>query len=529
MDRRDFLTRNFIVRPPSQRRQPLEIASDLNEYSQLLDEHHAAHLLRRLTTGPTWEMINDITGKTAKEAVEMILGKNDDPINNGLSELNWLDTQEEDPLDGLPLDIRFEIEGKLNARYRNFVDWWLEAMRTEKDYHQEKLTLFLSTVWCIEFAYDTLSLIPPPLLYRNNELLRKYRTGNYRDLAFEMTLDGAMLLYQSLNFSTAAAPNENFMRELLELFTMGIGHYSEGDIREGARTLTGWRVAAYKYKPAINGVFKAYFSPNDHDTQAKQVMGVTISARSGSDNNEFQVKEQEVKKLIDIIFEERPQQIARFICDKIYRYFVYSSPGDVPSEIIDKMADTFVSSNFSLRAVYLELFTSQHFFSEEIIGCQIKTPPEYIIGLQRALNTVYKSGNVNLSRDACNQLEMELYNPPNVGSWIGYRTWISTTTYPLRVKFAKDILTGTSDATLITLVKSLPNFSDLDKMIESLFVLLLPKKPDEERLSFHKDAALEKLAGSSWATEISADSSKAVSAIREIIQSMILIPDFSLC
>lgn len=529
MDRRDFLKRNFIIRQQSLKQEPVEIQSDLSQYDKPLDKYLAAHLLRRLTLGPSWELINHFDGKFAIDAIDEILGKDDDPLNNGNADLNWLDTQEEDPLDGLPLDIRFDIEGKLNARYRGFVDWWLETMRKESENFQEKFTLFLSTIWCIEFAYDTLSLIPPPLMYRNNELLRQYRAGNYRDLAFNMTLDGAMLLYQSLNYSTAKAPNENFMRELLELFTMGIGNYSEGDIREGARTLTGWRVAAYKYKPAPNGIFKAYFSPNDHDVQSKQVMGVTITARSEFDNSEFQVKEQEVKKLIDILFEERPQQIAAFICDKIYRYFVYSSPDDVPKDVIDKLSATFISSNFSLKAVYRELFSSKHFFDDAIIGCQIKTPPEYIIGFQRALNTSYKSGSLNLSRDACNQLEMELYNPPNVGSWIGYRTWISTTTYPFRVKFAKDILAGVSDSELISIVKRFDDYTNLDSVIANLFILLLPVSPSSERLSFHKDAALSSLAGSSWNSEVEAESTKSAAAIREIISTMILIPDFSLC
>lgn len=528
MDRRDFLKRSFINRRHNEI-SLANISSDLSQYEQPLDKFRAAHLLRRLTSGPTWDLITQFEGKLAIDAIDAILGKETDSLNNAESSLNWLETQEEDPLDGLPLDIRFDIEGKMNSRYRSFVEWWLETMRDENSVYQEKLTMFLSTIWCIEFAYDTLSLIPPPLLYRNNMLLRKHRVGNYRDLAFEMTLDGAMLLYQSLNYSTAKAPNENYMRELLELFTMGIGNYSEGDIREGARVLTGWRVAAYKYKPAPNGVFNAYFSPNDHDIQSKQVMGVTITARSESDNSEFQVKQQEVKRLIDILFSERSEQIAKFVCEKIYRYFVYSSPGDVPTVVIEKLADTFIKSNFSLRAVYRELFSSKHFFDDAIIGCQIKTPPEYIIGLQRALKTKYKSGSQNLSRTACDQLEMELYNPPNVGSWIGYRTWVSTTTYPLRIKFAREILDGVKDSDLLSLVKSIPDYNNLDNLINRLFILLVPTKLNNERLIFHREAALSKLGGSNWDSEIESESSKSIAALRELVLSMIFIPDFSLC
>ncbi|MBX3043105.1 MAG: DUF1800 family protein [Candidatus Kapabacteria bacterium] len=529
MDRRDFLRRSFTGRPISNFEKPPEIAGDLSQYEKPLDRYMAAHLLRRITLGPTPELLDSFEGKFAIDAVDTILGEDSDPLNNGESSLSWLDTQEENPLDGLPLDIRFDIEGKLHSRYRNFVDWWLDTMRNEKDYFQEKFTLFLSTVWCIEFEYDTLSLIPPPLLYRNNMLLRKYRAGNYKELATEMTLDGAMLLYQSLNYSTAKFPNENFMRELLELFTMGIGHYSEGDIREGSRVLTGWRTAAYRYKPAPNGIFNSYFSPADHDTESKQIMGVTIPARSEFDNSEFQVKEQEIKGLINILFSQRPQQIARFICDKIYRYFVYSSPGDVPDDVISQMSQTLISNNFNLRAVFRQLFSSKHFYDSQILGCQIKTPPEYIIGLQRALDTVYRSGNTLLSRDACNQLEMELYNPPNVGSWIGYRTWTSTTTYPLRIKFANDILNGTSDSNLFKIIKNFNNYDNIDGVIAGLYQLLMPVIPNDERISFHRDIANQSLGGSNWKSEIDSESAKSAEVIREIIKSIFLVPDFSLC
>jgi uncharacterized protein (DUF1800 family) len=338
-----------------------------------------------------------------------------------------------------------------------------------------------------------------------------------------------MLLYQSLNFSTANAPNENFMRELLELFTMGIGNYSEGDIREGSRTLTGWRIAANKYKPAPNGIFKTYFSPKDHDTQAKQVMGVSIPARSEFDNSEFQVKEQEVRKLINILFDERAEQISKFICEKIYRYFVYSSPGDVSDSIVSELAQTFRNNNFNLRPVYKKLFTSKHFYDYEIIGCQIKTPPEFIIGLQRALDAGYKIGHYNKSREACSELEMDLYDPPNVGSWIGYRTWISTTTYPSRVEYAREILSLTSDAQLINLVKSFNEYTELEKVIKWISILLVPVTEDSTIIEYNLNIAKNILGSNVWTEEIIQSSQIAANTIRKTIESMILIPDFNLC
>ncbi|MER3329840.1 MAG: DUF1800 family protein, partial [Candidatus Kapaibacterium sp.] len=129
----------------------------------------------------------------------------------------------------------------------------------------ERLTLFWHTHWCIEFSYDTQGYIPPPLIYRSNQSIRKHRLGNFKKFVEEMTLDGAYLLYQSLNLSSGKNPNENYARELMELFTMGIGNYSEGDIREAARALTGWRVSAHRQDPKPFEFFDTYFSPKDHD------------------------------------------------------------------------------------------------------------------------------------------------------------------------------------------------------------------------------------------------------------------------
>ena len=196
MKRRDFLTFK------SNTDKIQEIQKDLSDKkTEALSKKEAMHLFGRISFGNDLNIIQQITGKTPDEAIDFLLGKKDDAIVDGYKSLNWLDTQEEDPLDGLPLDIRFEIEGILKSRFRELKDWWLQQMYLENAPFHEKLTLFLSTIWCIEFTYDTQYLLPPPLLYRNNNKLRENRIGNYKTIAKEMTLDGAMLLYQSLNYS----------------------------------------------------------------------------------------------------------------------------------------------------------------------------------------------------------------------------------------------------------------------------------------------------------------------------------------
>lgn len=524
MKRRDFLTFK------SNDVNLLNIQNDLSDKkTEPLTKKEAMHLFGRISFGNDLNVIQQIAGKTPDEAIDLLLGKKDDSIVDGYKSISWLDTQEEDPLDGLPLDIRFEIEGILKSRFRELKDWWLQQMFIEDGSFHEKLTLFLSTIWCIEFTYDQQYLLPPALLYRNNKKLRENRIGNYKTIAKEMTLDGAMLLYQSLNYSTAKAPNENFMRELLELFTMGIGNYTEGDIREGSKVLTGWRIAAYKYQPAPNEAFNVYFSRNDHHKGAKRVFNVDFPAIDDADNYEEKVKENEVYRLIDVIFQERGTAIAKFICEKIFRFFVYSSPADVDNEIIAQMADTFIKNDFELLPVYKQLFSSRFFYSSAVVGSQIKTPQEFIIGLQKMFAKEFKSGNAKKSREACEALEMELYDPPNVGSWAAYRSWISTTTYPNRYKYAKEYLTIFSDKEILDFGKKFSNYQDANLLLNDFIDYFFPIALSTERKERYKTVMLNEIPENEWANSYSSSSSKVVAGLRNLFNEIVLSPDFNLC
>lgn len=529
MKRRDFLSGSYterIRRDINFLGEEPKIEGNFSVETKPLDRQMAYHLLRRFAFGPTPEMVDEFVGLSPQEAADKILGDGTKPLPDGYQDLSWLDTQEEDPLKVSNQQIRSEIMSKLNNRYAALVDWWLEQMREESLPVMEKLALFWSTVWCIEFTYDTLAQIPPPLLYRNNQLLREQRLGNYKDFALEMTLDGAMLLYQSLYYSTKDAPNENYPRELLELFTMGIGHYSEGDIQVASTMLTGWRTAAYLHEPAPNGKFNTYFVPGQHatGTSGRTFMGNTIPPLDEADNTEFQVKEKEVKGLLDIMFSEKGLEIGKFISEKIYRYFVYASEGDIDYSIVDNMAEVFVQNNFELKPVFRSLITSKHFYDQGAYGIQFKTPPEYIAGFEKQLGVVYP-----YSRRACNDLEQVLYDPPNVGSWKGYRTWISTTTLPLRIKYASEILGEASDAELIALAKKFEDYTDLILLNEKLLEYFLAKIPDETRKERYLNVMRQYVDDSYWASAIEAESSNAADAIRELIKEIIKSPDFQLC
>ncbi len=514
MQRRNFLTFKFAE---GNKKYPEIKDAKLTN----LNKKEAYHLLRRLGFAPSLEDVASIEGKTPAEALTVILPTdNNQATPNSVLEA-WIDTPDVNPLTEGTTELRLQAENRLKVRYREFNDWWLDLMREEEGEVREKLALFWSTVWTIEFPFDTLSLIPPPLIYRNNQRLRANRLSNYNTIAEEMVLDGAMLLYQSLNYSTKEAPNENFMRELMELFTMGVGNYTEGDIREGSRALTGWRTAAYAQEPHPNGYHETYFDRDSHDTEAKSVMNVAIPAIDDASNNEFQVKEKEVKGLVNILFSKRGIEIGKHVAEKMYKYFVYSNPGMVDNTYVQELASDFNGNGYSTLEMLKTICTSELFYDTDIIGSQLKTPPEYIVGLERLLDIKYSK-----AREAVFELEQMLYDPPNVGSWAGYRTWISTKTFPLRIKHGLAMLEQKTSADLIDLAKKFANNSDPDLFLNDFLLHWLPVEVSQDRKDAYMATMLNGKTKTEWPDAINNNS--AAEGIKNLLTEIIKSPDFQL-
>ncbi len=513
--------------------------ADLNEFTGKVSKKEALHFLRRLTFHPSPEQVSEIIGKTPAEAFEIVIGNGNEPLPEPTTSMkSWIEKLEENPLDDLPLDIRFQIEGIQKKNYGEFIDWWIKLMKSPKYPEIEKFTLFLSTIWAIEFTYDTEALLPAPLLYKNNSTLRQLRLSSYKAVASAITLDGAMLLYQSLFYSTNKAPNENYARELMELFTMGIGdldtgkaNYTEADIREASRALTGWRTVAYlgQEEAPANKPFQTFFVSKFHDKGSKKIFQFgSINPISDEENTEDLVKQKEVDGLIDILFNERGISIARFIADKLIRFYCYSSPYS-NIQLVNELAQYFVENDYNLYKLYKKLFTSNYFFSNELIGCQIKTPPEFLIGLQRIFGVDLDSSQQGKTRRYLNSLEQILYDPPNVGSWKGYRTWINTTTYPLRIKYAKEYLDLLKDTDLFTFIKKFPENEDINSIINSLLTFLLPVEILQSRTIEYKNILLNGVAESEWSSLVNNNDTKIATGLRNLLSRIFSSPDFQLC
>lgn len=499
-----------------------------------LDFKRANHLLRRLAFQPTIKEINHFIGKTPSEAVELLLGDGYDylPANisrlpNPKDKLNFID----DPLQShrtVPEPLSSALEGQMGGRYRQVLDWIIELSQTE-DYTigrvREKLTHFLMSIWSIEFYYDGDYQIPANSLVINNQTLRKYRLGSYRDITKEITLDGAMLLYQSVHQSRKEAPNENYAREMMELFTMGIGNYSEGDVKEISKILTGWRTAPYLGDPHRNGYFQSWLDSDAHYTGSKRVFNIDFPALTEQENNEFKVKTNEIDKLIDGIFELKTIPITRFVCEKMFKFFVYSNPNEIDQTIINQLAQIMQDNDFNLLPVYTALFTSTYFYDDANIGCQIKTPIEFVFGMQRILGKTFSDSKAVLTN-----LEQVIYQPPNVGSWIGHRTWISTTTYPFRIGYSYDLVNSITSQELSLILDQVYNKQNMTEFMNEILLSFYAK--ELEQIYFDKYFLIFTKNGindTNWTASIENKSSDFMKAFKEVVTAIVQSPLYNLC
>jgi uncharacterized protein (DUF1800 family) len=304
---------------------------------------------------------------------------------------------------------------------------WAEAMFEPSTMLREKMLGF----WMNHFVIESNKVYYPQTTYRYMEMLRKNAWGNFKQMVKDVTIQPAMLIYLDGYISYRGRPNENYARELLELFTMGVtdkngnANYTEFDIKEIARSLTGYTLDVTGQGENVMG---AVYNVVAHDASFKQPFGAPKKnyglASSGA----------AVVDIIDLIFEKRAEQIAWYMAHKLYANFIYHSPS-TPAElaVVQQIADLLQSSNWEMKPVLRAILTSAHFFDAANIGAGVKSPIEYIVGALRAFgfNDIndLQAGTITFYAGA---LEQILLDPPNVKGWIGGRAWASTTTLPLR-------------------------------------------------------------------------------------------------
>ncbi len=292
----------------------------------------------------------------------------------------------------------------LNKQLKNLNTEWVFRMMDTDSPLREKMTLF----WNNHFACREEG--NPYFAQVLNNIQRKNALGDFKILLIEVSKSASMLNFLNNQQNKKGRPNENFARELMELFTLGRGNYSEKDIKESARAFTGWSHDAA-------GNFE--FNPKNHDNGIKAFFG-----KEGNFSGE---------DIIDMILQK--PEAAIFIARKAYRFFV----NDVPNEThVQELGNHFFKNKYNISALMNKMFTSEWFYAPENTGNKIKSPVELIVGLSRQFNVTYKRQEIILQLQR--GLGQTLFYPPNVAGWAGGRNWIDSSSLMLRLTIPSQIL-----------------------------------------------------------------------------------------
>jgi uncharacterized protein (DUF1800 family) len=259
-------------------------------------------------------------------------------------------------------------------------------------------------------------------MQQQNEMFRAHANGSFADLARGIVRDPAMIRFLNNDRNNRRRPNENLARELMELFTLGEGYYSEDDIKEGARALTGYHVDDNDFR----------FARFAHDPDDKTILGQT----DDFDGDSF----------VDLLLNQ--QACSRFIALKLYRHFVADVSDDwdlVPAAnraVVEAMAEQLRDNGYQIAPVLTRLFSSQHFYDPQIVGNKIKSPVQAVVGTARSLGTPTR--NRRSLTQALSAMGQDLFEPPSVAGWEGGRSWINTSTLFIRQNTSVYQITGSS-------------------------------------------------------------------------------------
>lgn len=462
----------------------------LSTYSGSWGQAQLLHLLRRTLFGVKKTDITHFAGKTMNEVVTELLAVPASPPAPPVNHYQPYFASNPDPDVALGATwVNLQNEGGLYQfqRLESLRGWWLGLMIEQTPSIVEKMTLFWHTHVPVEMGRVVAS---PFYCYRYLALLRAYSLGNFKNLMNEMTTNLAMMRYLNNEDNIRNAPNENYARELQELFTIGKDlptAFTEDDVKAAARVLTGWRIA-------WPNTLDIYFLPDVHDEGNKTFSNfynnTVITGRSGANAGR-----DELNDLMNMIFAQN--EVAKYIVRKLYRFFVYYKiDATVETNVITPLANTFRSNNYEILPVLQELFTSDHFYNTLYMGCNIKNPLELCVGLARTFNVSPLSTGITalyqknqIIGKAANQMGMEAGTPPNVAGWEAYRiapsyheNWITSDILRTRENFVESmVLYGFEYYTfdVLAFTATLDNPADPNLLISEVLNLIhpLPSQP----------------------------------------------------
>lgn len=468
-------TRNFQL-PPS-----------LNRFSGNWNHHAVRHLLRRTLFGATRDDVSYFLNLGLDGSINQLLDTSVPMPDPPVKEYNPTTAMVPDTniAAGETWVNDLNNDGTVASfRRASFKKWWVEVMVKQPLTLREKMTLF----WHNHFSTESNDIGNAQFLYRHHTLLRANALGNIRSLVRAVSIDSAMLVYLNGQNNNKNAPDENYSREIQELFVIGKGPgsaFTEADVKAAAKIFTGWR---NNYT-----TLTSYFDATRHDITSKQFSpfynNTVIAGRTGATGGD-----QELDDFLNMLFSTH--EAALYLCRRLYTWFVYYKiTPDVEQNIIFPLADIMRKNNYEVKPVLNALLSSDHFFDMMNRGCQIKSPVDMLIGMLRSLEVKFPTadqyatnyGLYNLIVNYLTNLQQNLGDPPDVSGWKAYyqepgyyEYWINTDTLPKRIQYLDYlVVTGYTfsgfkmvvDA--ISFVKKFSAPGDPNKLISDLVIHML--------------------------------------------------------
>jgi uncharacterized protein (DUF1800 family) len=368
------------------------------------DQLKNQHLLWRAGFGPAVEQLDDLSNFSPRQFYSaLVKASNKKPgyinvaddylqgLMMGIDQVGRVQQKELTP------EEKKKRQQKNREGVRNLNLYWLNEMVNSSAQLREKMAFF----WHGHFACRNLNVFYQQGLL---DVIRRNALGNFGTMLKEVSQSAAMLNFLNNQQNRKGHPNENFAREVMELFTLGRGHYTENDIKEAARAFTGWTATA-------KGEF--LFRKGQHDYGEKTVLG-----QSGDFEGD---------DVLDILLEQK--QTARFISKKVYQFFVNEQTDD---KKVEWLAERFYKSKYDIAKLMEDVFTSDWFYDEKNIGAKIKSPVELLAGIRRMLPmTIENEESLIVLQRLLGQM---LFYPPNVAGWAGGRSWIDSSTLMMRMR-----------------------------------------------------------------------------------------------
>jgi uncharacterized protein (DUF1800 family) len=538
MDRREFFTRTRKKSTANYR----TVAAGLNPYSSSWTVNEVAHLLKRTMFGAKKSDIDYFLTLSPSAAVDELLN-NIPVLSTPLRDYGLIEDDNNVLHDDLGVvqgqtwvnDLNTvsdqEVRGSINSlRINSLHKWWAGVIVNQNRSIAEKMVMF----WHHHFSVQEEEVGNATMLWRHHKIFRDNPLGNIKQLVRDVTIDPAMLLHLNGYLNSKLAPDENYAREMQELFTIGRGAdslYSENDVIAAARVLTGWRINSTAYV--------SYFDTAAHDTGSKSFSSFYNNTSIGNNGAT------EVDDLVNMIF--NTTEAARFICRKLYKWFVYYQiDEETETNIIAPLGDLLRSSNFEIKPILAALLKSEHFFDPLNQACFIKNPYDIIVGTLREFNvsippyTNWQTGYPLFAGifGEAGGMQQVLFQPPDVSGWpayyqepMYYELWVNSNSLPRRANYTDNLINQD-----MLDVRGFANYSsnpsDPNQLVSDVTALLLRYPLSVNSKNYVKNRFLlnNSNTDSIWTTAWNTNNNALITAsLKEMFRFLLNLPEFHLC